>query len=74
MYLKFKMVKESLGYIFVYREYNIGTQKITVYKHYYLPNGEEGAELICEKEEKFAHSRRSFEKACSRIIREDLKK
>lgn len=73
MYLKFKMVKESLGFIFVYREYNIGTQKISVYKHYYLPNGEEGAELIFEKEEEFAHSRRSFEKECSRIRRELIK-
>lgn len=73
MYVKFRMAKDYLGLIFVYREYNEGSQDIQVHEVYTMPNGEEGARLIFAKECEFAHSRRSFEKECSRIRRE-LKK
>lgn len=70
MKVKFKMVKEYLGLIFVYREYNEGSQDIQIYEFYTMADGEEGAKLIFAKECEFAHSRRSFEKECSRIRRE----
>lgn len=73
MYVKFKMVKNYLGLIFVYREYNGGLQDVQVHEVYTMPDGEEGSRLIFAKECEFAHSRKSFEKECSRIRRE-LKK
>lgn len=72
MYVKFRMEKHYLGLIFVYREYNEGSRNIQVFKlnYEYLTNGEELTKLIFAKECEFAHSRRSFEKECSRIRRE----
>ena len=70
MEVKFRMVKDYLGLIFVYREYIEGLRDIQVYEVYTMPNWEEGARVIFAKECEFAHSRRSFEKECSRIRRE----
>ena len=74
MYVKFRMLKESLGLVFVYREFNEGSQDIQVFEVCETSNGVEYiTKLIFTKECEFAHSRRSFEKECSRIRRE-LKK
>lgn len=65
MKVKFTMGKEYLGLIFVYHEYWDGTKDIHVYE-----DRSEEIVLMLIKECEFAHSRRSFEKECSRIRRE----
>lgn len=65
MKVKFTMVKEYIDLIFVYHEYRDGTRDIHVYE-----DKTEEIVLMLIKECEFAHSRRSFEKECSRIRRE----
>lgn len=68
MKVKFTMIKEYIDLIFVYHEYRNGTRDIHVYE-----DRPEEINLLFVKCGEFAHSRKSFEKECSRIRRE-LKK